>query len=345
MKILILLVSIVFSLSSVEVFLRLSNSKYRYAAEAIRKIDQNRLFSRVRNSEIQFKSPDTEQLHKVHYNNYGLRSSSDIDIKNLNSKNIIGIFGDSFVENLRLPEKETVSHLLTNKIHTTEKAILALNMGVEGYGTDQAYLYYRDSLLTKHINHAWYFFYHNDVKDVRDNQLLYWKENKLQSSLAREFPSWKKWASKLYLTYLVLDFYHRFVFIQDLKFYFSKYTYNTFQPLISPEGHQKRMSNREKDKDIVPDVKTKSLIQNIIKEWEKLAKKNGAEFKIIVLPDEKTDKYARDIFKDFSGVIYLRPDFLQKYPKGNIDWAFKKDLHWNKDGNELAAEILSKVID
>ena len=98
----LLLVSCAVGVSLCEVSLRVFHPKYRDLAEANFSHDAMRIFARKPNSRRSTYHPDTRLYHSLHHNNLGLRQHRDFRESDLAAAANIGVFGDSFTENIRM---------------------------------------------------------------------------------------------------------------------------------------------------------------------------------------------------------------------------------------------------
>ena len=202
-----------------EGYLRFFHPVYEYAAEAPYYLDHRRIYVREANSASSRPHPDTGVRHNVIYNNLALRQHRNFSEDDLAGAINVGIFGDSFTENLRLPAPylfvEVLDYLLsqTSRQNDTRQRFNVLNFGVEGYGTDQAFLYYDDFAHSSKLDVVVYLFCVNDLKDIHANELLLVnKSGRLTRNARPEIASspWISLLSELHITYLVVDGTKRF---------------------------------------------------------------------------------------------------------------------------------------
>ena len=99
----LVVVSCVVGLALCEASLRLFYPKYRYLADAQFIRDAERIWSRAPHQRSYEIHPDTGSVHSLYHNSLALRQNRDFSAADLAAATNIGVFGDSFVENIRLP--------------------------------------------------------------------------------------------------------------------------------------------------------------------------------------------------------------------------------------------------
>ncbi len=99
-KLCLLLVSCLIGLSLCEVSPRLFFPKYRHLAEAQFHNDAKRIYARRPHARSRQRNPDTGWSHSYYHNNLALRQHWNFSETDLVSATNIGVFDDSFVENV-----------------------------------------------------------------------------------------------------------------------------------------------------------------------------------------------------------------------------------------------------
>ena len=117
----LLLASLAVCLAAGEAYLRVFHPVYEYAAEAEYDLDAKRIWARGAHSASTGSHPDTGVRHLVIHNNLALRQHRNFSDGDLAAAVNIGVFGDSFTENRRLPSQysfnEVLDYLLNLPIH------------------------------------------------------------------------------------------------------------------------------------------------------------------------------------------------------------------------------------
>ena len=150
-SLLLLSASVLVTLGFAELGLRLFYPKYEQAAEAQFQPDSLRITTRPPNTRRNAHHPDTGREHPVVYNNNGMRQSRDFGIPELSGAVNVGIFGDSYVENLGLPSPYSFTEPLDYLLNLGDTRYNVLNFGQSGYGTGQSFISYSFSPLVEYL--------------------------------------------------------------------------------------------------------------------------------------------------------------------------------------------------
>ena len=200
------LVSTVLCLAVVEVSLRMFYPKYEYAANADFNWDTSRIWRRKSNSHYTRNHPDTGRAHAVYHNNLTLRQHRNFEEQELRTAVNLGFFGDSYTENLRLPAPYSFTELTDYLLNTRVPQFNTLNLGVDGYGTDQSFLYYLDFKYAKELDYVFYVFCTNDLRNIYENNIYALDERGgLVRSQVPPSPWWVRSIRRFHTTYLVVD--------------------------------------------------------------------------------------------------------------------------------------------
>jgi hypothetical protein len=132
-KILLLVASVPVCAGVIELGLRLAYPKYASAAAGEYDRDMLRIWSPRPNRRVTLSHPDTGVEHPVVYNDRALRQSRRFP--NLEGAINVGVFGDSYTENVGLPAMHIFTELLDYLLNETGRRFNVLNFGVNGYGT------------------------------------------------------------------------------------------------------------------------------------------------------------------------------------------------------------------
>ncbi|UCG74019.1 MAG: SGNH/GDSL hydrolase family protein [Chromatiales bacterium] len=350
-NLLMTVVSVGLTLVLAEIALRLVYPKYELAAEAQFQPDSLRITTRPANARHTVNHPDNGRTHLVIYNNHGMRQHRDFAPEDLADAVNVGFFGDSYMENLGLPGPYSFTEPLDYLLNRGEQRFNVLNFGQSGYGTDQSYLAYRYSELGPALDHVFYVFCINDIRNIYENDLFFLDDNgELQRNPALATPWWIKLISRLHLTYLLQDGYNRL--------FPRKNAWQGFDARIMQEKHadkhvRKRMrTDRAKsvedsmlEGEDNPDVtRALAVFQVLLKRWRDLARANGAEFSLVLLPTGYGSLVTAVIPEDIR-VIDLHARFDAAIPDYRYDdWHFENDRHWAEAANRLAATIFYREI-
>jgi len=347
----LIVLSVAFALGVAEIGLRLFYPKFELAAGAQFKTDSLRINSRLPNTRRTVHHPDNGNTHLVIYNNHGMRQHRDFLESDLDEAVNVGFFGDSYTENARLPDPYSFTEPLDYLLNLSGRNFNALNFGQDGYGTGQSYIAYQYSELAKHLDHIYYVFCINDIRNIYENDLFYLDdEGLLQRNPALESPWWIKLISRLHVTYLLQDGYNR---LNP-----GKNAWEGFDARILQEKHadkyvrERIRTDRAKSvgRDILghkenDDVKRSlAVFQVILRDWKELATANGASFSIVLLPTGR-GSVIKGYISDDIPVVDLYELFADRIPGYKYgDWDFENDKHWAEAANSLAASFLYRDI-
>ena len=126
----LVLVSCVVGLALCEVSLRLFYPKYRHLADAQFRRDAERIYSRPPHQRSYVAHPDTGSSHPFYHNNPALRQHRNFSEADLASSINIGIFGDSYVENIRMAAQYSFTEPLDYLLNQHGEPFNVLNFGV-----------------------------------------------------------------------------------------------------------------------------------------------------------------------------------------------------------------------
>ena len=336
----LLLASCLAGLLLCEAGLRLFHPKYAYLAEAPFVRDLNLIRTRIPGNRGFFRHLDSGAPHPLFHNNLGLRQHRDFSAEDLENSINIGFFGDSFTENIRIKAQfsftEPLDYLLNIGAEGAgegQRSINVLNFGRGGYGTQQSLLNYELLDFREALDHVFYVYCPNDLKDDHASDLFRLDD---AGRLVRKeaVPSTLfTLLSKLHLPYLVLDAGGR------LSTHLEELEAKTRQ--LRHEYRQRRASYGTQGlaSSAFP------LFRQILRRWKEAAESNGASFRLLWLPRENYDAPGVAAIVEEEGVetVNLRDCFGARDPAHlRTPWAlspyrFERDGHWNEAGNRLAA--------
>ena len=357
-KLMLSLITLLACTMMLELSLRLVYpKKYEYAAESYFVRDDYRIWSRSPNRSYERSHPDSGITHKVYHNNFALRQHREFSNDALRNSINVGFFGDSFTENLRVPAPYSFTEPLDYLLNTSGTAFNVLNFGVDGYGTDQSYSYYRYSKLSHHLHHVFYVFSFNDIRNIYENQLYdIDASGSLTHRAALATPWWLRLLSKLHVTYLTIDLRHRLTYSKweavnfleadrtrrqardertnsaravAVEMSFATLTDATLTDVNLTEA-ERELGNDDLDR-------TLAIFRALLKEWKHRVENQGGRFYIVLLPEEPPA--VEPLFEGYA-VINLSNLFEK-----NGEWQFETDGHWNETGNLRAAVHLYRFLE
>ena len=339
----LVLASVAASLVLGEGVLRLAVPRYEYAAASVHERDAGRMITREPDTAYTRAHPDTGARHPVIHNNLAMRQHRTIPLEKAPGEVRIGVFGDSFTENARIAVPYAFSEVLDHLLNASGGRFTVLNFGVDGYATDQSWLYYESAEAARDLDVVLYVFATNDVRGLYENGLL---ELGADGGIVRKAPPRVAWwipvASRLYLTYLAIDVRNRIALARGGSD-------ASYDPLEARVLEQMRSERDERTRDrtseaIAEDFRRGevsegsrtwvALLQAIVERWRREAEEGGGRFYVVLLPRPK-EGLAAALFPG-ARVVNLWEAFQSDGVEPR-SWTFRHDGHWNELGNQLAA--------
>ena len=353
----LLLASCVVGLSLCEVSLRLFYPKYRHLAEVQFASSAMRIWTRMPNQRDHKAHPDTYLLHSFHHNNLALRQHRDFTEADLASATNIGVFGDSFVENIRMAAQNSFTEPLDYLLNQSGKPFNVLNFGVHGYGPGQSLLHYENFRYVDDLDYVLFVYCENDIRNIHETGLFRLDEaGRLTRHEAIRSAWWVRLISRLHISYLILDASGR-LSLEELQKLLSKDTLEEHQRGIDVGGESSRQEHVEHsfyrgkmdDKEFKSSV---AVFQRILRRWKELVENAGRVFSVVLLPimpinpDVATVLLEEDIkVFDLYDCFGAHDPAHTARPWRDSPYRFKYDGHWNEAGNQLAAVCLYRFLE
>ncbi len=332
------------ALALCEGMLRCFYPKFKYAADSRYEASATRIWVRTPNTRYTRLHPDTGRPHPVIHNNLGLRQHRDFPPGALQSATNVAFFGDSFTENLRLPAPYAFTEPLDYLLNRSDAHFNVLNFGVDGYGTDQAYLAYRDFPERDRLKHVFYIFCSNDVRNIRESRLFTLGPDGGLVMRSAQPSSWSvRLLARLHLTYLVISAFdtlaNRPKDRLDLPAFVEHESNKRSADLL-------RMEDEFRQNRTSPELtETLRLLEAVVRRWQREVEAQGGRFHIVILPLESERAAAAYFTAAGFPVINLGTGLEDLDPgPGNRPIIFQNDGHWNERGNMLAAMRLRQFI-
>ena len=343
----LLLVSCVAGLALCEVSLRLFYPKYQHLAEGQFRQDEIRIWTRTSNSRDFGYHPDTLAPHTLHHNNLALRQHRNFSAADLAAATNIGVFGDSFTENTGLPVQYSFTEPLDYLLNLGGERFNVLNFGVNAYGPGQSLLHYESFRYAEDLDHVFYIYCVNDLENIYETGLFHLDEAGL---LARnELPRviwWRNPITRLHITYLVLDARGQLSSVVAERLKNFKHLRSLYLKRRVDGTAQALYLDHDVRKNVV------AIFQQLIRHWKHLAEHHGATFSVVLLPREPPKPWIVDLLDaEAVEVVDLYDRFGDRNPAHlrrpwlRSPYRFKRDGHWNEDGNRLAAVCLYRFLE
>ena len=341
----LLLLSCLAGLSLCELSLRIFYPEYRHLAEAPVHSNAIRLFARHPNSRDSVGHPDSPIRHFFHHNNLALRQHRDFSEADLVSATNIGVFGDSFVENMRMAAQYSFTEPLDYLLNQSERPFNVLNFGVDGYGPGQSFLHYEYFRYAEDLDHVFFVYCENDLWNIQEKGLFHLDgAGHLARNEAIRESRGARLLRGLHLPYLVLDVSGR------LSPYMTKIFTTNFLGGKQIESLALKAVRGVPDADYLKN--SLEIFRQLARQWKHLVQHNGGSFSVVLLPNQPPDP---DIVALLNAedveVIDLYACFGEADPAHSwrpwlqSPYRFKNDLHWNEAGNQLAAVCLYRALE
>ena len=339
----LLLVSCVVGLSLCEVSLRTVYPKYRHLADARFHSHARRIWAYMPNARSWEVHPDTDVLHPHLHNNLALRQHRDFSAADLAAATNIGVFGDSFVENIHMDVPYSFTEPLDYLLNQSGTPFNVLNFGVWAYGPGQSFLHYNDFLYRTDLDYVVFVYHSNDLQNMYETGLFHLDDaGNLVENAPRPSSGWVRFVSRLHLSYLLLDVHRR------LSAYVEERRVDN-QERRSEHKRRVRAKGGPSDGDLKQSL---AIFKKLLRRWKHGVERNGSVFLVMTLPDTPINPSLADVFSEEEiEVIDLDACFGHHDPAHNDrEWAnspyrLRNDYHWNEAGNELAAVCLYRVLE
>jgi hypothetical protein len=357
-KIIIINILIIFCASFVfEVILRIDG---RYSKNVNRILVASKaIFEPVANSKIKISHPDGAPNVPNNYDESGVNNFNfQEDTKN--KKKIIGLFGDSFTENIAVYNQFKIETVLNNKLFNNN--FNYVNYGVNGYGLDQIFIRYL-KYKTHDIKKVIYIFCENDIRNLYENQLFFYKDDQL---LYKE-PKINKIANilnKFYLSFFLLETYYVFDYLLFTKF--KSFSLNNISNTSSwflkeadtqfaNKFNEHLINQRARHEDYYASKMTAEILSNqpsndtvyyiklfndLLRNFKKEVNNDGRQFYIVVSSRSIDTLVFNNVIEDKKNynILYLEESFSKEKNNSKEKFYFKKDGHWSEIGSLYVAK-------
>jgi hypothetical protein len=275
------------------------------------------IYEKPKNSFQRHKHPDLHYVNSNYFDLEGVKNKKKIITSK--KKNIIGMFGDSMIENYAVNPEFDFSNILNTKIINYE----VVNYGVGGYQAEQVFLRY-----IKYKDHDFkYVFYFFMPGDQESYGLLTFNDNGEYIINKIKINPVFKILGKLNITYLSIN-----SFLNFRSLIYDEYT------SIEKNNYAQLLANRIAKKQLKSEGKDIMHFSRLIEIFQKNVESNNAKFFVILYPDSDHINYFKDALKlrNLKVEYFILDEKLMTEKK----FQFKNDSHWNELGNlEFAKNI------
>lgn len=300
--------SVIFSILIIEIFLRIVGL-YSDLTN-INLEPSSSIYEKPKNSSQKHKHPDLDYININYFDFDGVKNQATITTSQ--KKNIIGFFGDSFIENYAIDSKFEFSNILNLQLIDYS----AVNYGVGGYNTEQAFLRY-----LKYKNHDLkYVFYLFMPKDQETLGLLTFNKTDEYIINTVKINPILSIIGKFQITYFFLDvgLKIRSIMFDDLS-------------LIERSNYPHILANRAARKNLKFKEQDMKKFSQLIEAFKKEVEKNQGKFIVILYPINSHVQYFEETLK-FSK-LKINYFILDSKLSTDTKYQFKYDNHWNEHGN------------
>ena len=343
----VLLVACLVGLFLCEGSLRLFYPKYAPLAEARTRFDTLRIWARIPNDRAEHPHPDTGSVHALHHNNLGLRQHRNFTAADLATAINVGVFGDSFVENVGMDAPYSLTEPLDYLLNQSGGRFNVLNFGVDGYGPGQSLLHYEHFRYADALAHVFYVYCKNDLENIAETGLFHLDEaGRLVQHEAIRTSWWATRMSRLHLPYLILD----------ATGHISSYAKERARGERLKRGqlwdrYKERVGGEKKDEGLKQRF---AIFRRLIRRWKQGVERNGGKFYVVLLPQHIPAAAPRisDLLRNEDIATVSLYDCFGAYDVEHYQrsWSgspyrFMSDGHWNEAGNRLAALCLYRALE
>ena len=311
-----------------------------------------------------FKSHPREYYYEYQNNEIGMRDTRQLNDYKKYSYKILAI-GDSFTYGWGVNDEETFCKLLEKKINKDSVAVL--NAGASGSGTDYALRFFQVRAPELSPKVVLYFYYENDYVDNSENRYYTINQDSIVPTVVNAATNLnaiqknKLANSKIYNWFASHS--HLFNMIRtQVGIIWNKKVKQENQ------NQQAMLQRARTDNQSVPPNTTKSIEKSKVTNYQfyptyvylkvlaKNVEKSGGKFYTFFIPSNKSiieyqnsgtmshEKVIIDFCKANNIKVYSFKDVIMKHKDPFGAYYYPTDLHWNKDGNKLAADYLYQVL-
>ena len=325
--------SLLISIFIIEIILNISG-KYENLTNS-KLIPSDSIYERPFSSFQKHKHPDLNYIITNYFDEDGVKNFTNT--RTSQKKNIIGIFGDSFTENIAIDRQFEYSNVVNDYL----KNYQVVNYGVGGYSADQVflrYIKYRDH----DFKHIFYLFMPADTGLATDitfnNDGTYLLKKKKINFIYQVL-------GKLNITYFAIDL--MFISREFISKNHSKIYLENYDDVLANKIYRKFYSNKF-DKCIKNKASCDSNFLKLLKVFKKEVESNNSKFYILLYPNNKHIEHFKEIIRneteDFNYFI-LNKNLDHNSVNKNYKFQFKNDDHWNEYGNILFAQSLLDIFE
>ncbi|WP_440643265.1 hypothetical protein [Candidatus Pelagibacter sp. HIMB123] len=296
------------------------------------------IYERSHSSNHNYKHPDINYIIQNYYDVDGVKNFEKTPTSS--KKKIVGMFGDSFTENIGVDKEFEYSNILNQNIENYN----IVNYGVGGYSADQVFIRY---LKYKHHDIKYLFYLLMPGDDGFSTKSKFYSDGKYiidQPKLSLFFQA----IGKLNITYFLVDSYY---FLKSiLSDNYSSTETGNYNSILSNKIYEqfyhqdlKKCKHLQKKIEYKDFVDCKLGLFNLLKIFQSETENNNIEFYVLVYPDPNFVNFFEEVLKlEKNNISYF---VLDSELVNNKKFIFKNpfDKHWNEYGNIVYAKNLQNI--
>jgi len=343
--------SLVASVAASEAALRVLRPDLADLVHSTLRPDRYRIHANPRGTAELHHSPEKGGgQHLVVHNSLGFRQHREFTRQKGPGVVRIGVFGDSYAENLRMPVQYSFTEPLDFLLNQTGGSWEVLNFGTDGYGTDQVYLQYLDEGVALDLDVVLYVYCHNDLIDIIADRLIDVDERgDLRYLPVRRTSPFIETIKRFYLTYFLME--SSAVAKEELAAVLApRYEPETLENSDGDHQAQRHLNHLFKRDPNNPErAHAFRIFRALVAALQHKTERRSQKFFVVMLPFQQSDPDARALLQEMGvPVIDLAPPFAAEVADRH-EVFFQHDPHWNEEGNKLAAvhifQSLARALD
>jgi hypothetical protein len=285
--------------------------------------------------------PDGRPQRLAIYNDLGIRQHREFSLDKPPGARRIGVFGDSFSENVAILAQHSYPEPLDYALNRLGRPVEVINFSSGGLGTDDAYLRYLRLGRQFQLDVVLYQFYENDLWDIAVHPA--WEigdHGELRNEPPAERPTLA--APPIYLWELITD-----------VSLVARRRWGAAERADDAGGWPDRVSLARLAGYLAgkrfDQQRAREKLTGIIRNFGRAAAEDHAAFVVLLVPSKVPEA---DMEADVTGILRglgtptldLAPRFAARLPEFRRRLYFHGDPHWTEAGNRLAAFFLAEFL-
>lgn len=277
-----------------------------------------RLFANEPGSRNLRERPDVPALSPVIHNRLGFRQHREFTDRKAPGTIRVGVFGDSFTENIRMPVQYSFTEPLDYLVNRTGARGEVLNFGVDGYSPDQIYIQYLEDGTRLDLDAVVYMYFEKDLQELMEHGLVtVGPDGRPVIHPPPERGPVFRLMKRLHLTYFVIE------------------------KLDALRIRRYASLSEESDPSSPKFAEALRRFKAVVLDIQRRTGERGQKFLVALVPRNEAHNARMEAYLKEWGVdvLNLYPDFKKAGPD-MAGFFFENDGHWNEEGNKMAAVFL-----